>query len=219
MAKRFLSRLRANRYARDHEDSRIFVMRHGQTALDQAHRSDGWLDLPLSDDGRQSVVKTLSDHLKSVPITRIYAPDLKRNEETAHIIQSGLPDNPEVVVAPEAKTWDLGSLAGDPKKPNKPIVKNLLAHPEKSAPNGESYNDFTKRFDKWLNAREKEAKASGPLLLILSGSACRRISELTMDDRNVLDIDESGLFVLHPSGSDWTAEVINGHSDADDEAS
>ena len=31
----------------------IYVMRHGRTALDALKRSDGWLDFPLTDDGRR----------------------------------------------------------------------------------------------------------------------------------------------------------------------
>ena len=30
----------------------IYLMRHGRTALDPMHRSDGWLDLPLSEKGQ-----------------------------------------------------------------------------------------------------------------------------------------------------------------------
>jgi broad specificity phosphatase PhoE len=216
--KKFGSRFVQRRYDTEHtkDKERIFCMRHGQTAMDDLHRSDGWLDLPLNDEGRKSVVLTLADHLKKIPITCIYTPDLKRAEETAGIVKSGMPSDPKIEVVPSIKTWNLGSMAGDPKKPNKVVVKALVKNPSKAAPDGESYSDFTGRFDSWLEKTEKQSKKSGPFLVVLSGSNCRRISELLLGDRKDLDIDESGLFVLLPKDGKWTAEVICGHRDEDD---
>ena len=195
----------------------IWVMRHGRTALDDLHRSDGWLDLPLSDEGRQEIVEVLSEYLKHVPFTCIYCAPLRRTEETAHILQSGITTHPEIETADDAMTWNLGSLAGDPKAPNKVVVRDLLANPEKSAPDGESYEDFCERFDKWQDKQFDEVGTDGPFLEILSGSNCRRLSERLFNDRAVLDIDESGLFVLYRDvNGKWTADVITGHRNGDD---
>lgn len=189
---------------------RIFCMRHGQTALDDLHRSDGWLDLPLNDEGRQNVVIALADFLKNVPITCIYTSDLKRTRETADILKSGMASDPKIEVTDKIKTWNLGSLAGDPKKPNKKVVKELLKNPSKAAPDGESYDSFKSRFDGFIKKMESEVKDSGPILLILSGSNCRRASEMVMGDRNALDIDEAGVFVIFPDeNGKWTAEVVD----------
>lgn len=196
---------------------RLYVMRHGATALDKLHRSDGWLDLPLSDEGNQEIVETL-DYLKYMPITTIFAAPLRRTQETAHILQSGIATHPKIQAAPEAMTWDLGTMSGDPKQPNKSAVRYLLAHPDKSPPNGESYDGFTGRFDPWFEQQKKDAKTNGPILLILSGSNIRRISELVMNDRGALDLDEAGLFVMmpEPDSNQWTAEIICGHRDEQD---
>lgn len=195
----------------------IYVIRHGRTALDDTHRADGWLDLPLSDEGRQQIVQVLADYLRDVPITCIYCAPLKRTEETAHILQA-IPSHPEIEVAPEAMTWHLGDVAGSPKKANKAIVKYLLMHRGKKAPNGESYDDFTDRFDPWVDKMKEDAEKEGPILLVLSGSNCRRISECLFDNREMLDMDEAGLFVMKPTATGWTAQVIVGHRDDDDRA-
>jgi broad specificity phosphatase PhoE len=216
--KRFSSKFRMNRHARENKQACIYVMRHGQTALDKTHRSDGWIDLSLSDDGKKNVVATLADYLQEIPITCIYCSDLLRTEETAHIIQSGLVSHPKVIKCPEARTWNLGSLAGNPKKPNKKIVKDLLEHPSKSAPDGESYDEFKSRFDTFVEDQQKDAEKDGPLLLVLSGSNCRRISEMLYDDRSILDIDEAGLFMMYKSSNNsWSAKVIFGHRDEDEQ--
>jgi broad specificity phosphatase PhoE len=166
-------------------------------------------DLPLNDEGRQNIVLALK-FLKKVPITKIYTAPLRRTKETAEILQSGIVSHPKVEIIEDIKTWNLGSLAGDPKKPNKVVVKELLRNPAKKAPDGESYDEFTQRFDPFLEKLEKEAKDSGPFLMILSGSNCRRVSEIVFRDREELDMDESGLFLLSPNeDGKWTAKVID----------
>jgi broad specificity phosphatase PhoE len=201
------------RYDAEHtrDKQRIFCMRHGQTALDDLHRSDGWLDLPLDDEGRKNVVLTLTKYLKKVPITKIYTSPVKRTKETAEILKSGMVSDPKIEQTEAIKTWNLGSLAGDPKKPNKKVVKNLIASSSDKAPDGESYNDFKERFDSFLDKLQKESKEKGPFLLVLSGSNCRRVGEKLLGDREDLDIDESGLFVIKLDNSgEWNAEVVKG---------
>ena len=198
------------------DKQRIFCMRHGQTALDDLHRSDGWLDLPLNDEGRKNVVVTLAKYLKKVPITKIFTPSLKRTHETAEILKSGITSDPKIVVEDESRTWNLGSLAGDPKKPNKKVVKNLLEDTSEKAPDGESYDEFKTRFDPFIEKLEKESEKDGPFLVVMSGSNCRHIGELLLGDREALDIDESGLFVIKLDNGKWTAEVVKGKRTPDE---
>lgn len=216
--RKFGSAFVGRRYEAEHakDKQRIFCIRHGQTALDDMHRSDGWLDLPLNDEGRQNIVLALK-FFKKVPITKIYTAPLRRTKETAEILQSGIVSHPDIEVAEAIKTWNLGSLAGDPKKPNKVVVKELLRNSAKKAPDGESYDEFTSRFDPFLEKLEKEAKEKGPFLMILSGSNCRRVSELCFDDREDLDMDESGTFVIYPDAEGkWTAKVVDKKRDLRD---
>lgn len=200
----------------------IYGLRHARTALDVTHRSDGWIDLPLSDEGRQNLVSVLADNLKAIQITMIFAPDLRRTQETAHIIRSGMPSNPAIVTENATKTWNLGALAGEQKKPNKPVVKHLIKHPNIIPLGGESYGQFKNRFDSFMGkqmADVESGKITGPILDIFSGSNCRRLSEKLLGDREVLNVDESGLFMLYPSGDGkWSGIVISGHA-ANDEAS
>lgn len=222
--KKFGSIFLQKRYDREHENDEkskamIYCMRHGQTALDDLHRSDGWLDLPLNDEGRKNVVIAFDEHIKSVPIKRIFCSPLRRVKETAEIIKSGIPSEPSVTVESGLKTWNLGTLAGTKKKPNKKVIKDLLAHRHKAAPEGESYDEFMDRFDAAFKKIQDKAKAEGPFLVVLSGSNCRRLSEKLFDDREVLDINESGLFVVYQKADDsWTAkEIVGQRSDEDRE--
>jgi broad specificity phosphatase PhoE len=216
--KKFGSVFQQRRYDKEKtkDKERIYCIRHGQTALDALHRSDGWLDLPLNDEGRQNIVLVLAKFLKKIPITCIYAPPLRRTKETAEILKSGMVSDPTIEIVPALKTWNLGSLAGDKKGPNKAVVKDLIDHPAKTAPDGESYNDFMDRFDAFIKKLEGKAKKDGPFLVVMSGSNCRRISEMVFRDRSQLDIDESGLFLLYPEeDGKWTAKVLDKKRDAE----
>lgn len=201
----------------------IYGLRHARTALDVMHRSDGWIDLPLSDEGRQQLVAVLDEYLKAIPITSIYAPDLRRTAETAHILKSGLPSNPDVESANEIKTWNLGALAGGQKKPNKPIVKYLLNNPNITPLGGESSGAFKQRFDSYMDkqmADVESGKIKGPILDVFSGSNCRRLSERLLGDRDILNVDEAGLFMLYPAGDGkWSGIIIDGGAEENDEES
>ena len=119
----------------------FFVMRHGKTALDPAHRSDGWLDFPLTDEGRIRLL-TAEQFLNTFPIKIVYAPSLKRTTETADIMSSGILTHPPVVVADDAKTWNFGVLAGTIKKENKPLIEHFMLHTHDAPDGGESRDAF-----------------------------------------------------------------------------
>lgn len=193
----------------------IYIMRHGKTALDDIHRSDGWLDFPLSDEGRMGLINA-QQYLKDKPITKIFAPTLKRTTETAHLLKSGLLTNPDIVPADDARTWHLGTLMGSKKKPNKPIVKYFMNHATETPTGGESFDSFKNRFNSWIADRQKEVDDDqGPYLVVLSGSNLRELGLKLYGDTNVLDMDEGGLAALSKVDGKWHGNVIFGHKDDD----
>lgn len=196
----------------------LFIMRHGRTALDPTNRSDGWLDLPLSDDGRVRLL-TAQQFLKDIPLTQIYAPDFLRTSESANLVASGTISRPEVVVSSDdAKTWNLGVFAGTQKKPNKPKVQYFMDHPDKVPEGGESYNHFCDRFFGWLGkVQDKVKNGGGPILLVLSGSNIRALSTKMTGDRDTLDLDEGGLLSLVFKEGKWDAKVLFGQKDETNE--
>ncbi len=198
-------------------ESTIFIMRHGKTALDAIHRSDGWLDFPLSDEGRIGLVKA-QQYLKDIPLAAIYAPTLKRTTETAQIIQSGCISDPVIISADQSKTWNLGTLMGTTKKPNRPIVTHFMENPHEKPNGGESLDEFRARFLPWIAEREAEvSEHKQPILLIMSGSNLRELSTQLYGDKEVLDMDEGGLLTLKKSDLSWQGRVIFGHKDEEDE--
>jgi broad specificity phosphatase PhoE len=187
-----------------------YVMRHGQTVLDDEKRSDGWLDYPLSDKGRVGLI-TAQQYLKLAPIRRVYASDLRRAHETAHIIASGILTHPKVETANQAKTWNLGVLIGTKKKPNKPLVRYFMDHPTETPQGGESMQAFCARWIPWLL---RIVKTDGAKLVVTSGSNLRAIGTALYGDKDKFDLDEGGLMCLN---QDAEGHVIFGHKDAHDE--
>lgn len=195
----------------------IFLMRHGRTALDPLHRSDGWLDFPLSDEGRIGLIKA-QRYLQDVSLYCIYAAPLKRTKETAEIIKSGCIHDPNIELANELKTWNLGKLTGAPKKPNKPVVLYFIEHPSETPVGGESMNDFHNRFLTWFDDQKKETIENGqPVLVVLSGSNLRAVSHQLYGDLRVLDLDEGGLGVIQYGDGSWHGSVLFGHKDDDED--
>lgn len=191
----------------------VYLMRHGSTALDAQHRSDGWLDLPLSDEGRIGLIQA-QQYLKTVPLAAIYEPGLKRTAETAHIVKSGTMSDPAIETTPEAKTWNLGVLAGTRKRYGRPEVKKLIETPSKAPMGGESYADFRDRFLPWFEECATEAASSGkPILIVCSGSNLRCLGQSLENDPDALDLDEGGLAVLRYAGGSWHSEVLFGAED------
>lgn len=189
-----------------------YVMRHGQTVLDDEKRSDGWLDYPLSDKGRIGLI-TAQQFLKTAPVERVYAPDLRRAHETAHIIASGILTRPKVQTANAAKTWNLGVLIGTKKKPNKPLVRYFMDHPTETPQGGESMQSFCGRWIPWLVETAKKSK-DGATLIVTSGSNLRAMGTALFGDKDKFDLDEGGLMVLSPN---LDGRVVFGHKDGDEE--
>lgn len=188
----------------------IYLMRHGRTALDVDHRSDGWLDMPLSTDGQLSLMPA-QQHLKTKPIRAIYAPDLKRTQETAHIVASGTLSKPTIHTVHAIKTWNLGVLAGTRKRYGRPEVTRLMHNPTEAPMGGESYSQFCGRFLPWCKKIAKQVRESGrPILVVCSGSNLRCLGDALFGDPDCMDLDEGGLAALHHSKSRWHKEVLMG---------
>jgi broad specificity phosphatase PhoE len=188
----------------------IYIMRHGKTAMDFVKRSDGWLDLPLSDDGRLGLIAA-QQHLKLVPLKVIYAPSLKRTQETAEIIKSGVLSDPKIVTDDAALTWNLGVLAGMSKVYSRPQVRELMNHPANRPIGGESYAKFARRYVPWFRGRTSSGPK--PMLIIGSGSNWRLLGDKLFGDPEALNLDEGGLALIQHTKGKWTKHILLGEED------
>ena len=66
----------------------IYLLRHGDTRIDDVSRYIGWTDIPLSDNGRRQA-EWWRKELSPVRFDRIICSDLGRSAETAGIVARG----------------------------------------------------------------------------------------------------------------------------------
>jgi broad specificity phosphatase PhoE len=168
-------------------------MRHGRTVLDDEKRSDGWLDYPLSDEGRVGLIDA-QQYLKHAPIKKVFCSDLRRTHETAHIVSSGILSEPEIATDNNFKTWKLGALMGTQKAPNRPIVQYYIDNPHEVPDGGESMAAFYQRFlPAVVHLCARAEKDGRTYLIVTSGSNIRAISNMLCGNTDDYDLDEAGL--------------------------
>ena len=63
---------------------RVYVIRHGESETNRKKRWTGWLDVPLTQQGREDARKA-GEFLKNIRFDRVYVSDLSRAIETARI--------------------------------------------------------------------------------------------------------------------------------------
>lgn len=88
---------------------RLFLVRHGQTRWNLAHRLEGQQDSPLTGDGIRQA-KSVAERLVGRGITTVCTSPLGRTLRTALIIAARI--DAEVVEVPELAEVDHGEMAG-----------------------------------------------------------------------------------------------------------
>src|ERR1700730_11081047 len=126
----------------------VYVVRHGQTKMNNASdesedRIRGWLDVPLTDVGREEAVGA-AEQLTRVGVEVIVTSDLSRAEETAQIIGQAVGIKPSIT--DKLRPWDLGDLTGQPtSEVLADIARYVTQAPDDNVPGGESFNSFKAR--------------------------------------------------------------------------
>ncbi len=91
----------------------FYIVRHGQTLLNQLNRAQGWADSPLTLSGMQAAQKLGSD-LSHISFQAVYTSDTKRATQTAQTIleQSGQLSIP-MYQDSRLREWCLGDMEGE----------------------------------------------------------------------------------------------------------
>lgn len=92
---------------------RVCVVRHGETDWNQAGILQGWLDVPLNEQGRRQA-RVLAAAFAGSGFSRVYASSLARARETAEIIAAGL-GLPPPLIHDGLKERNFGLIQGMPK--------------------------------------------------------------------------------------------------------
>lgn len=121
----------------------VYIVRHGQTKLNEGNKIRGWIDVPLDGDGKLAAHK-LGDQLRD-KLHHLFASDLQRASGTARII-SQITGAPLIGILHCLRPWNMGRLNGADSARVGPILRQLIANPDAPAPDGETFNNFKQRF-------------------------------------------------------------------------
>lgn len=90
---------------------KFYYVRHGRTEFNEEKRLQGYLDSPLTKEGREDAIKA-REALKTIPFTKAFSSSSDRAKVTGEII---LEDHPEVPLIPldGLKEFDFGVMDGE----------------------------------------------------------------------------------------------------------
>lgn len=156
--------------------ARIFLVRHGVTDHNNAHKFLGHTDVDLSAEGFRQVEK-LRDRLAKEKLDAIYSSDLKRAMSSAGVISAG--HEAEIISCPELREINYGaceSLTFEEIKKQYPELSELInkLSPELAFPAGESWQGFIERTLKFRDRLGKHAPEQ-KILIVSHGGAIRTL--------------------------------------------
>ena len=156
--------------------SRLFLVRHGETALKSSQRLWGQTDVELSEMGIRQAEK-LRDRLTTEQFDSIYSSDLKRALVTARTIAAK--HNTEVTSLPELREFNYGRVEGltfaemEVQYPD--CARSLLEQDtDIKFPDGESLMDMVGRVGKFA-AKLKDHPGEEKILIVVHSGVLRTL--------------------------------------------
>ena len=129
-------------------DSRIFLIRHGETNWNKEGRFQGQIDIPLNDNGKDQARKTF-EYLRNIPFNKAFSSSMHRPYETAQIILQNKKElkieKIDSLVEISHGLWE-GKLEAEIREKWPSLLRNWHNKPEEVImPEGESIKDVSER--------------------------------------------------------------------------
>lgn len=166
---------------------KLYMLRHGRTAWNEAGKLQGRTDIPLNEEGRRSARKT-GEELKNIPFSMAFSSPLQRARETAELILTGS----RVTVQTDERLMELsfgsaeGMFLAELGEEQRP-TQRLFAQPEEYVPpqGGESYASLLLRCRAFLEEvilpKEKEWEH---VLIVAHGGTVRGLFSVMFGKRS-----------------------------------
>ncbi|MBO6970802.1 MAG: histidine phosphatase family protein [Prochlorococcus marinus CUG1431] len=129
-------------------DSRIFLIRHGETNWNKEGRFQGQIDIPLNENGKDQARKTF-EYLRNIYFNKAFSSSMNRPYETAQIILQNNKDlkieKIDALIEISHGLWE-GKLETEIREQWSNLLKNWHDKPEEVImPEGESIKDVSER--------------------------------------------------------------------------
>lgn len=180
---------------------KCYLVRHGQTSWNEAHRFQGWNDIALDTIGMLQA-KMLSDYFKQENISHIYTSDLSRALKTAQLIQQKT-ESP-LTISKNLRELNVGNWEGLTWEE---ITKDLKVEDqideaslfEMGRSGGETLSEFQERIIDYFN--KIILKHTNQDIVIVTHGGCVRvilcyILGCDISQRNTLKIDNGSISIL-----------------------
>ena len=176
----------------------FYFLRHGETTWNAVGRTQGQLDAPLSDLGRQQALDA-AEALKAHKIERIVASPLSRARDTAEAAGAAL--SLPVAFDDELMEFNAGEWQGQPRGEN---IRAYFMR-EADPPGGETFQEFADRA--WGAIRR--AAALGPnTLIVCHGGLWYAMQEYIRMDPPLWPMPNALPIRVSPTDPTWRAEVL-----------
>ena len=174
-------------------DSRIFLIRHGETNWNKEGRFQGQIDIPLNENGKDQARRTF-EYLKKISFNKAFSSSMNRPYETAQII---LQNNKNLkiekidsLVEISHGLWE-GKLESEIREQWPLLLKNWHDKPEEVImPEGESIKDVSERSIKAFNKICLSQKDSDLSLLVAHDAVNKTLI------CKILGIDYSNIWMI-----------------------
>ena len=174
-------------------DSRIFLIRHGETNWNKEGRFQGQINIPLNNNGKNQADKA-SKYLNEINFNKAFSSSMDRPYETAKIILQNKPNikitKIEELVEISHGLWE-GKLENEIKEDWPELLKNWHEKPEEVImPEGECIGDVSARSVKAWNEICSTQKSKDLTLLVAHDAVNKTLI------CNILGIDFSNIWMI-----------------------
>ncbi len=161
--------------------AKLVLVRHGQSLWNLENRFTGWVDVPLTDQGRDEA-RRAATQLRDISFAVAYTSMLNRAQETLEILLRELDQRPPVIRDPALNERHYGDLQGlnkadTAKRYGDAQVKLWRRSYDVAPPNGESLELTAKRtlpfYDRAIGGDLRQGKN---VLVVAHGNSNRSIA-------------------------------------------
>jgi probable phosphoglycerate mutase len=145
-------------------ETRLILVRHGQTAWSESGQHTGWTDIPLNEAGRRQA-DLLGARLRGESFALVLSSPLSRALDTCRAVGFG----DRVEIDPDLREWDYGEVEGrttDEIRAERPGW-TIWAGP---VPGGETIEEVGRRVDRVI---ERALRAEGDVAIFGHGHCLR----------------------------------------------
>ncbi len=190
----------------------VYIVRHGETDYNVAHRWQGQLQVPLNARGRRQA-QALRDMLRDTDFSAIYSSDLVRAYDTACIIAE--PHQMPVITDPRLREFAMGVFQGKVQSQIETQfpaeARQWLASDAFAPPGGESRHTTGRRgLAAWHSMLSD--RAGERVLLVAHGGILRQFLPDVLNDRRYKTVRFANTSLTHLErihGDRWRVLALN----------